>query len=143
MIKTYVEFNASRSGFVLMKEIGSPFSSAFVKGGFDTIKEATDWGVENGYQVNRYEDGKLVESKFPFSRHELLKEKSNHFNISEFQQTIKDEQKMTARKPGRFYPSKRIQTLDLDTRQKQPKQPEPEGLIGRALRAMARLRNDR
>lgn len=48
---------------------------------------------------------------------------------------------MTARKPDRFYPSKRIQ--GLDAQQKQPKQPEPEGLIGRALRAMARLRSDR
>lgn len=48
---------------------------------------------------------------------------------------------MTARRPDRFYSSKRIQGLDAEN--KQPKQSLPEGLIGRALRAVARLRNDR
>lgn len=48
---------------------------------------------------------------------------------------------MTARRPDRFYSSKRIQALD--NAQPQPKQPVQEGLIGRALRAVARLRNDR
>lgn len=57
-----------------MKESESPFSSAFVKGGFDTINEATDWGVENGYQVNRYENGKLIESKLPAFHSRSIKE---------------------------------------------------------------------
>lgn len=48
---------------------------------------------------------------------------------------------MTSRRPDRFYSSKRIQSLDAEL--KQPKEPIPEGIIGRALRAMARLRNDR
>lgn len=48
---------------------------------------------------------------------------------------------MTARRPDRFYTSKRLQALDAES--KQSKQPTQEGLIGRALRAVARLRNDR
>lgn len=48
---------------------------------------------------------------------------------------------MTARRPDRFYTSKRLQALDAES--KQNKQPAQEGIIGRALRAVARLRNDR
>lgn len=48
---------------------------------------------------------------------------------------------MTARRPDRFNTSKRLQALDAES--KQNKQPAQEGIIGRALRAVARLRNDR
>jgi hypothetical protein len=80
MLKTYVEFNASRDGFVLLKDVTSPL--LVVKGGFKTIAEAENWGTENGYRVNRYEEGKLVESLMPNLLSEILKISESHFNVS-------------------------------------------------------------
>lgn len=62
MKNTYVEYTACRSGFVLVTD---DCDMKPVSGRFHTVDGATDWGVKNGYTVNRYEEGKLVETKLP------------------------------------------------------------------------------
>lgn len=89
MIKTYVEYTAYHSAFVLVTD---NCDMKPVSGKFDTAQEATDWGVNNGYIVNRYEEGKLEETKLPRPISEIMKESGNFFNISEFQESIKEKQ---------------------------------------------------
>lgn len=62
MIKTYVEHTACRSGFVLVTD---NCDAKPVSGRFQTVDDAADWGVKNGYIVNFYENGKLVKQKLP------------------------------------------------------------------------------
>ncbi len=63
-IETYIEFNASKSGFCLVTDECYP---KLIKGGFEFIKPACDWGVENGYVVNVYDEGKLVDKLMPIA----------------------------------------------------------------------------
>ena len=89
MMKTYAEHTAAHDAFVLVTDT---CDMKPVSGKFNTVQEATEWGLNNGYIVNRYEEGELVETKLPRPISEIMKESGNFFSISEFQESIKEEQ---------------------------------------------------